>query len=99
MEEILVDHLRHSGPIFAVMVFVAAQAVIFWTLNKWLVLLLSAPLFALTMYQRSHVRSRIAEAEAATDGLTSLKNRRAFEEEAARAIAAARRRRQPRRSA
>jgi diguanylate cyclase (GGDEF)-like protein/putative nucleotidyltransferase with HDIG domain len=88
VREILVDHLRHSGPIFTVMVFVAAQAVIFWTLNKWLVLLLSAPLFALTMYQRSHVRSRIAEAEAATDGLTLLKNRRAFDEEATRAMTA-----------
>jgi diguanylate cyclase (GGDEF)-like protein len=86
---VFVDHLRHSGPIFTVMVFVAAQAVIFWRLSEWLVLLLSAPLFALTMYQRSNVRSRIAEAEAATDGLTSLKNRRAFEEEATRAIAAA----------
>ncbi len=82
-----VNHLRHSGPIFAIMVFVAAQAVIFWRLSPLLVLLLAAPVFALTMYQRSYVRSRTAEEKAATDSLTALKNRRAFEEEAARALA------------
>ena len=76
----IADHLRHSGPIFAIMVFVAAQAVIFWRLSPLLVLLLGAPIFALTLYQRSYVRSRTAEEEAATDALTALKNRRAFEE-------------------
>ena len=81
-----VDHLQHSGPIFAIMVFVAAQAVIFWRLSAQLVLLLSAPIFAITLYQRSYVRSREAEEEAATDSLTALRNRRAFEEAAARAI-------------
>ena len=50
---IFLDHLRHSGPIFGIMVFVAAQAVIFWRLSPPLVLLLGAPLFALTLYQRS----------------------------------------------
>ena len=49
--------MRQSGPIFAIMVFVAAQAVIFWRLSPPLVLLLGAPLFALTLYQRS-VRAR-----------------------------------------
>src|SRR5579871_6156580 len=82
------DHLRHSGPIFAIMVFVAAQAVIFWRLSPLLVLLLGAPIFALTLYQRSYVRSRTAEEEAATDSLTALKNRRAFEDEASRALSA-----------
>jgi diguanylate cyclase (GGDEF)-like protein/putative nucleotidyltransferase with HDIG domain len=82
----IADHLRHSGPIFAIMVFVAAQAVIFWRLSPFLVLLLGAPIFALTLYQRSYVRSRTAEEEAATDALTALKNRRAFEDEAARGL-------------
>jgi diguanylate cyclase (GGDEF)-like protein/putative nucleotidyltransferase with HDIG domain len=50
------------------------------------VLLLSAPLFALTLYQRSSVHGRAAEEAAATDSLTGLKNRRAFEEEAARLL-------------
>jgi len=68
------------------MVFVAVQAVIFWHLSAPLVLLLSAPLFALTLYQRSYVRSRTAEAAASTDSLTGLKNRRAFEDDAARAL-------------
>ncbi len=83
----IADHLRHSGPIFAIMVFVAAQAVIFWRLSPLLVLLLGAPIFALTLYQRSYVRSRTAEEEAATDSLTALKNRRAFEDEASRLLA------------
>lgn len=81
------DHLRHSGPIFAIMVFVAAQAVIFWRMSAGLVLLLGAPILALTLYQRAYVRRRTAEEEAATDSLTALKNRRAFEDEAGRALA------------
>ena len=28
--EVFSDHMRQSGPIFAIMIFVAAQAVIFW---------------------------------------------------------------------
>ena len=82
------DHLRHSGPTFGIMVFVAAQAVIFWRLSPPLVLLLGAPLFALTLYQRSSVRHRVAEEAAATDSLTGLKNRRAFEEESSALLAA-----------
>ncbi len=73
------DHLRYSGPTFAIAVFVAAQAVILWRLSAPLVLLLGAPFFALTLYQRSSVRGRVAEEVAATDGLTGLRNRRAFE--------------------
>jgi GGDEF domain-containing protein len=75
-----VDHVRHSGPVFAIAVLVAAQAVILWRLSAPLVILLGAPLFTLTLYQRSSVRRRAAEREAATDSLTGLKNRRAFEE-------------------
>jgi diguanylate cyclase (GGDEF)-like protein/putative nucleotidyltransferase with HDIG domain len=83
------DHLRYSGPMFGIMIFVAVQAVIFWHLSAPLVLLLSAPLFALTLYQRSSVRHRAAEEMATTDSLTGLKNRRAFEEDAAGALLAA----------
>ena len=50
----------------------------------------SAPLFALTLYQRSSVAARVAEEAASTDSLTGLKNRRAFEEEAARGARPAR---------
>ena len=76
------DHLRYSGPIFAIMIFVAVQAVVFWRLSAPLVVLLSAPLFALTLYQRSSVGQRAAEEAATTDSLTGLRNRRAFEEAA-----------------
>ena len=47
---------------------------------------MSAPLFALTLYQRSSVRGRVAEEAASTDSLTGLRNRRAFEDEAAQAL-------------
>jgi diguanylate cyclase (GGDEF)-like protein/putative nucleotidyltransferase with HDIG domain len=85
---VFLDHIRYSGPIFAIAVFVAAQAVILWRLSAPLVLLLSAPLFALILYQRSSLRSRAAEEDAATDSLTALKNRRAFEREGAGMLAA-----------
>jgi diguanylate cyclase (GGDEF)-like protein len=81
------DHLRYSGLIFGVMVFVAAQAVIFWRVSPPLVLLLGAPLVALTLYQRSSVRHRAAEEAASRDSLTGLRNRRAFEEAAGRLLA------------
>jgi len=78
---VLVDHLRHSGPPFLIMAFIAAQAVIFWSLSPFLLLLVSAPLFTLNLYQWSAVRSRAALLAAATDSLTGLKNHRAYEEE------------------
>jgi len=86
LREVFVDHIQHSGPVFVIAVFVTAQAVILWRLSAPLVLLLSAPLFALTLYQRSSVRGRVAEKAASTDSLTLLKNRRAFEEDAARLL-------------
>jgi diguanylate cyclase (GGDEF)-like protein/putative nucleotidyltransferase with HDIG domain len=87
IREVFSEHLRHSGPIFGIAVFVAAQAVILWRLSAPLVLLLSAPLFALTLYQRSAVRGRVAEEAASTDSLTGLKNRRAFEDDGAGVLA------------
>ncbi len=90
VREVFRDHLQYSGPIFAISVFVAAQAVILWRLSAPLMILLGAPLFALTMYQRMSVRGRIAEEAASTDSLTGLRNRRSFEDDAEGALAAAR---------
>ncbi len=90
VREVFRDHLQYSGPIFAISVFVAAQAVILWRLSAPLMILLGAPLFALAMYQRSSVRGRVAEEAASTDILTGLRNRRSFEDHAEGALAAAR---------
>jgi diguanylate cyclase (GGDEF)-like protein len=76
---VLREHVRQSGQAFSIMVFVVVQAVIFWNLSPFLVALVGAPLFALTLYQRSSLRGRVAEAAASTDGLTGVKNRRAYE--------------------
>jgi diguanylate cyclase (GGDEF)-like protein/putative nucleotidyltransferase with HDIG domain len=86
IRDVFADHLRYSGPIFGIAVFVAAQAVVMWRLSPPLVLLLCAPLFTLTLYHRSSVRGRAAEEAASTDSLTGLRNRRAFEEDAARLL-------------
>ena len=77
---VLRDHFRHSGPAFSVMVFVIAQAVIFWLQSPYLVILVGAPLFALNLYQRAAVKRRLAEHEAARDSLTHLGNYRAYQE-------------------
>lgn len=82
IREAFSDHLRHSGPVFAIAIFVAAQAVILWRVSPPLMLLLSAPLFALTLYQRSSVRGRVALEAASIDSLTGLRNRRVFEDAA-----------------
>jgi len=86
---VLVDHLRHSGPAFLIMAFIAAQAVIFWSLSPFLLALVSAPLFSLNLYQRSIVRSRAAQRDATTDSLTGLKNHRAYEAEVGELLATA----------
>jgi len=62
------------------MVFVIAQAVIFWLQSPYLVILVGAPLFALNLYQRAAVKRRLAEHEAARDSLTHLGNYRAYQE-------------------
>lgn len=87
---VLADHLRHSGLVFSIMAFLAAQAVIFWRLSPGLLLLVGAPLFALNQYQRSAVRSRVALKAASTDSLTGLKNHRAYQDEIVEALADAR---------
>jgi diguanylate cyclase (GGDEF)-like protein len=73
------DHLRTSGPAFSVMVFVVAQAVLFWRQSPFLLLLVGAPLVALSLYQRSAVRRRVAERAATRDNLTGLGNHRAYQ--------------------
>ena len=83
---VLGDHLRHSGLVFSIMAFIAAQAVIFWRLSPGLLLLVGAPLFALNQYQRSAVRSRVALKAASTDSLTGLKNHRAYQDEIVEAL-------------
>jgi diguanylate cyclase (GGDEF)-like protein len=88
--DVLADHLRHSGLVFSIMAFLAAQAVIFWQLSPGLLLLVGAPLFALNQYQRSAVRSRVALKAASTDSLTGLKNHRAYQDEIVDALAEAR---------
>jgi diguanylate cyclase (GGDEF)-like protein len=69
------------------MVFIVAQAVIFWRLSPFLLILVGAPLFTLNLYQRSAVRGRKAQHEAETDSLTGLKNYRAYETEIAAVLA------------
>jgi diguanylate cyclase (GGDEF)-like protein len=93
--DVLDEHLRHSGVVFSIMAFIAAQVVIFWELSPALVLLVGAPLFTLNQYQRSAVRSRVALKEASTDSLTRLKNHRAYQDELADALAEARKAQRP----
>jgi diguanylate cyclase (GGDEF)-like protein len=88
--DVLSDHLRHSGVVFSIMAFIAAQVVIFWELSPPLLLLVGAPLFALNQYQRSAVRSRVALRAAATDSLTGLKNHRAYQDEIVNTLTEAR---------
>jgi diguanylate cyclase (GGDEF)-like protein len=76
---VLSDHLRHSGPAFGIMGFIAALTVALWSVWQPLVVLLAGPLFALTLFQRYALRTKVALREAATDSLTGLKNHRAYD--------------------
>jgi diguanylate cyclase (GGDEF)-like protein len=87
VRQVLADHLRHSGSVFSIMAFIAAQVVIFWELSPLLLALVGAPLFALNLYQRSAVRGRAALKAASTDSLTGLKNYRAYQDEVSSALA------------
>ena len=75
----LVSTLRYSGPAFAIMAFLAALAANLWTVKPELLLLLTGPLFALSLYQRTALRSRLAVRDANTDNLTGLGNHRAYQ--------------------
>ncbi|HEY5099969.1 MAG TPA: diguanylate cyclase [Gaiellaceae bacterium] len=75
----LVSMLRYSGPAFAIMAFLAALAANLWAIKPGLLVLLAGPLFALSLYQRTALRSRLALHDALTDNLTGLGNHRAYQ--------------------
>ena len=77
--ETLVEILQYSGPALSIMGFLAALAANLWTIKPALLLLLAGPLFALSLYQRTALRSRIALHDALTDNLTGLGNHRAYQ--------------------
>ncbi len=79
VRRVVIDHLRHSGPAFAIMAFIAALAVALWTVSPPLLGLLAGPVFALALFQRYALRSRVALRAASTDSLTRLHNHRAYE--------------------
>ena len=76
---LLRDNLRHSGPAFVIMAFLAALAASLWTTDPWLLVLLAGPLFTLTLYQRSALSTKVATRDALTDSLTGLGNHRSYQ--------------------
>jgi diguanylate cyclase (GGDEF)-like protein len=76
---VFVENLRYGGAAFGIMAFFAALAANLWQLKPLLLALLAGPLFTLTLYQRSALRSRIALRDANTDNLTGLGNHRAYQ--------------------
>ncbi|HEU4450761.1 MAG TPA: diguanylate cyclase [Gaiellaceae bacterium] len=83
------DNLRHSGPAFVIMAFLAALAASLWTMDPWLLFLLAGPLFTLTLYQRSALSTKVATRDALTDSLTGLGNHRSYQSRLREAIASA----------
>jgi diguanylate cyclase (GGDEF)-like protein len=77
--KVVIPGLRQGGGAFAIMVLLAALAANLWIMRSWLLVLLAGPLFTLTLYQRSALRSRIAARDARTDNLTGLGNHRAYQ--------------------
>jgi diguanylate cyclase (GGDEF)-like protein/putative nucleotidyltransferase with HDIG domain len=77
--ELLRDNLKHSGPAFVIMAFLAALAASLWTTDPWLLVLLAGPLFTLTLYQRSALTTEVATRDALTDSLTGLGNHRSYQ--------------------
>ncbi len=80
---VIVDHLRHSGPAFAIMAFIAALAVALWAAAPALLILLAGPVFAVALLQRYALRTRVALQAASTDSLTMLPNHRQYENDIA----------------
>jgi diguanylate cyclase (GGDEF)-like protein len=76
---VFLQSLRQGSGAFAVMAFLAALAANLWALNPPLLALLAGPLFTLTLYQRTALRSRLALRDALTDNLTGLGNHRAYQ--------------------
>ncbi len=77
--ETLFEIFEYSGPALSIMAFLAALAANLWTTKPALLLLLAGPLFALSLYQRTALRSRLAQHDALTDNLTGLGNHRAYQ--------------------
>jgi diguanylate cyclase (GGDEF)-like protein len=71
--------LRQGAGAFAIMAFLAALTANLWAVRPFLLALLAGPLFTLTLYQRSALRSRLALRDALTDNLTGLGNHRAYQ--------------------
>jgi diguanylate cyclase (GGDEF)-like protein len=71
--------LRNGGAAFAIMTFLSALAANLWQLDPLLLVLLTGPLFTVTLYQRSAHVSRLATRDALTDNLTGLGNHRAYQ--------------------
>jgi diguanylate cyclase (GGDEF)-like protein/putative nucleotidyltransferase with HDIG domain len=87
LRKMLEDYVRHSGPAFAIMAFIAALATSLWLINPRLELLLAGPLFALSLYQRYAYRIVLATRDAETDALTALRNHRSFQTDLREALA------------
>jgi diguanylate cyclase (GGDEF)-like protein/putative nucleotidyltransferase with HDIG domain len=76
---LLRDNIRHSGPAFVIMAFLAALAASLWATDPRLLVLLAGPLFTLTLYQRSAHSTKVATHDALTDSLTGLGNHRSYQ--------------------
>jgi diguanylate cyclase (GGDEF)-like protein/putative nucleotidyltransferase with HDIG domain len=87
LRNLLDDYIRHSGPAFAIMAFISALATALWKTGPLLELLLAGPVFALALYQRYAYRSYLATRDAETDGLTLLRNHRAYQTDLREALA------------
>jgi len=87
IREMLEDYVRHSGPAFAIMAFIAALATSLWMVNPRLELLLAGPLFALALYQHYAYLSVMATRDAETDALSNLRNHRSFQTDLRETIA------------
>jgi diguanylate cyclase (GGDEF)-like protein/putative nucleotidyltransferase with HDIG domain len=87
LRRMIEDYVRHSGPAFGIMAFIAALATSLWKVGPLLELLLAGPLFALALYQRYAYRSVMATRDAETDGLTMLRNHRSYQTDLREALA------------
>src|SRR5262249_7518430 len=79
LRAIVDDYVGHAGAAFAIMAFISALATALCKTWPPLGLLLAGPLFALALYQRYAYTSLVATRDAETDGLTALRNHRAFQ--------------------
>jgi diguanylate cyclase (GGDEF)-like protein len=77
--QVIVPGLRNGGAAFTITVVFAALAANLWQVDPVLLVLLAGPLFTMTLYQRTALKSRVAAREAETDSLTKLGNHRAYQ--------------------